>query len=82
MASSHASWAGLSTRLGSGVSSAEGAGEAEAAMALLQKAIGQGFRTYETYHTEDALDPLRGREDFKLLMMDLAFPAEPFSAAR
>jgi len=28
---------------------------------------------------ESALDPLRSRDDFRLLMMDLAFPAEPFT---
>ena len=36
-----------------------------------------GYRNTNAYRTEDALDPLRGREDFKLLMMDLTFPAEP-----
>jgi hypothetical protein len=38
-----------------------------------------GYRDADAYRTEDALDPLRGREDFKLLMMDLAFPVEPFA---
>jgi hypothetical protein len=28
------------------------------------------------------LDPLRGRGDFQLLLMDLAMPADPFAAAR
>jgi len=28
---------------------------------------------------EDAFDPHCGREDFRLMMMDLAFLAEPFS---
>ena len=28
---------------------------------------------------DPALDPLRDRADFRLLMMDLAFPAEPLA---
>jgi hypothetical protein len=28
---------------------------------------------------EDALDPLRGRPDFRLLSMGLAMPPEPFA---
>ena len=39
-------------------------------------------RLVERGRTEDALDPLRGRDDLKLLMMDLAMPADPFAAAR
>jgi hypothetical protein len=33
----------------------------------------------EKYRTEDALEPLRGRDDFRLLMLDLAMPADPFA---
>jgi hypothetical protein len=32
--------------------------------------------------SDDALDPLRGCDDFRLLMMDLAFPADAFASAR
>jgi hypothetical protein len=39
-----------------------------------------GFRSVDHFRTETALDPLRGRDDFQLLMMDLAFPAKPFVA--
>jgi hypothetical protein len=38
-----------------------------------------GHRSPDAYRHEDALDPLRGRTDFQLLMMDLAFPSEPFA---
>ena len=51
-------------------------------MALFSMAISLGYRTAAAYRTEDALDPLRGRDDFKLLMMDRVMPAEPFAAAR
>ena len=48
-------------------------------MALLRKAIGMGFRNPDTYRTEAALNPLRARDDFRALMMDLAMPADPFA---
>jgi hypothetical protein len=31
---------------------------------------------------EKEIDPLRGRDDFRLLMMDLAIPADPFTAGK
>ena len=51
-------------------------------MAGLRKAVAMGYRSPADFRTEDALDPLRGRDDFRLLMMDLAIPADPFDAAR
>jgi hypothetical protein len=41
-----------------------------------------GYRSLVAFGTRDALHPLRGRDDFKLLMMDLAMPDDPFAAAR
>ena len=35
------------------------------------------FRDLVQFQTESALDPLRNRPDFQLLMHDLAFPADP-----
>ena len=74
--------AGLAGLAGSGISAEQAAAEADAAMALLHQAVAMGYRNADAFRTDDALDPLRGREDFRLLMMDLAFPAEPFAAAR
>jgi len=37
-------------------------------------------RIGDAVRTEPALDPLRDRPDFRLLMMDLATPAEPFAS--
>ena len=39
-------------------------------------------KSFDAFQNESALDPLRDRTDFRLLMMDLAMPAEPFAAAR
>ncbi len=41
-----------------------------------------GYRSLDEYRSEDALDPLRDRVDFKRLMMDLAMPADPFAPDR
>ena len=40
---------------------------------------GKGYRNAGAYRTETALDPLRGRDDFRLLMLDLAFPSDPIA---
>src|SRR5262249_36940310 len=55
---------GLAGRAGSGVSAGEATSEADAAMGLVRKAVGMGYRNMDAYRTEVALDPLRGRGDF------------------
>ena len=79
MACCHAGLAGIAGRPGSGVSAGEGADQAEAAMAVLRRAVAMGYRNPNAYRTESALDPLRNRPDFRDLMMDLVFPTEPFA---
>ncbi len=78
-ASAHASLSALAGQAGSGVSTAEATSEADAAMTMLHKAVATGYHTADAYRTEDALDPLRSRDDFRLLLMDLEFPAAPFA---
>ena len=51
-------------------------------MALLHEAVAMGYRSPDPFGTEDALDPLRGRDDFRLLMMDLEFPSDPSRRTR
>jgi hypothetical protein len=82
LACAHAALAGLAGKAGSGVTAGEASTEADAAMTLLHRAVGAGYRNPDAYRTEDALDPLRGRPDFRLLLMDLALPAEPFSKVK
>ena len=78
-ASARAALAALAGTAGSGVSDAEAASEADMAMALLRNAVEMGYISADAYRTDDALDPLRNRPDFKRMMMDLSFPAEPFT---
>jgi hypothetical protein len=47
----------------------------------LRQAAAADYRSAPVYRHEPALGPLRGRDDFQLLMMDLAMPAAPFAAA-
>jgi hypothetical protein len=74
----HAELSGLARVAGSGVSAAEGVAEAEAAMALLRRAIAGGYRDVSTMR-EPAFDSLRARADFQSLMLDLTFPHDPFA---
>jgi serine/threonine protein kinase/tetratricopeptide (TPR) repeat protein len=68
----HAGLLNLANRPGSGVSAEEGRAETERAMSWLRKAVTAGYGNPNAYRTESALDSLRGREDFKKLLADLA----------
>jgi hypothetical protein len=46
---------------------------------MVNRAAAAGYRNPAAYRTESALDPLRDRDDFRLLMLDLAMPADPFA---
>ena len=71
-----------SGRSGTGSSEAEAMAEAELATDLLGQAIAAGFRDLEVMRSEPGLDPIRTRPVFRLLIMDMKFPADPFDAAR
>ena len=57
----------------------EGEAEAKAAIDALRRAVAAGYRDFGAMEKDKALAPLRSRPDFRLLMMDLAFPADPFA---
>jgi tetratricopeptide (TPR) repeat protein len=48
------------------------------AMASLRQAAEAGYRDRRSIAEDHDLDPLRSRPDFRRLMMDLAFPDDPF----
>jgi serine/threonine-protein kinase len=56
-----------------------GGTEGDRAVGVLRRAIAAGYRRLDAMRKDRDLDPLRGRSDFQVLMMDLAFPAEPFA---
>jgi tetratricopeptide (TPR) repeat protein len=82
LACAQSSLAGVSLEAGSGLSTVEGQAAAEAAMATLRRARGAGWHGLAELRSDPSLAPLRSRPDFRLLMMDLAFPTNPFAAAR
>jgi hypothetical protein len=57
-------------------------GAQEPAAATIGWAIAIGQRDPGAYRTETALDPLRGRDDFRALMRDLAMLTDPFASPR
>jgi eukaryotic-like serine/threonine-protein kinase len=79
LACCHGALAGLAGKENSGVSAAEGTSRAEKAMDILHKTFADGYRAPDFLRVEPGLDTLRSRPDFQLLMMDLAFPVDPFA---
>jgi serine/threonine-protein kinase len=75
----HAMLGSLAVRAGSGVSAAGGEEEAGKSMERLRRAVAMGYRNRIELGLEPALEPLRSRDDFQLVMMDLAIPADPFA---
>jgi hypothetical protein len=59
-----------------------GRAEGDRAMDTLRRAVAAGFHNRGHMQTDTDLDPLRDREDFRLLMLDLAMPADPFARDR
>jgi eukaryotic-like serine/threonine-protein kinase len=74
-----AALAGLAAQAGSGVLPGERQKQASKAMELLRTAVAIGYRKLASYRTDSALDSLRDRDDFRLLLMDLALPERPFA---
>src|SRR5262249_52162577 len=79
LACSHALLAALVAEAGSEQGSGESQREADSAMTALRQAVEAGYRDLAHLRSDPDLDPLRRRPDFRLLMMDLAMPAEPFA---
>jgi hypothetical protein len=73
--------ADLAGRPGSGIPATEAAPEADRAMEWMRRSVAMGCRNANEFRIESALDPLRSRDDFRLMMMDLAMPADPFAGA-
>jgi eukaryotic-like serine/threonine-protein kinase len=65
---------------GSGVPAADGPVEAGRAVKLLSRAVANRFADRNWLRHEAALDPLRGRSDFQVLLMDMAMPVDPFTS--
>jgi serine/threonine-protein kinase len=80
LACARATLAAAAGRYGAAPSAAEAPGLADRAMDDLRSAAAAGWRNAPAYRHEPSLGPLRGRDDFRLLMLDLAFPDGPFAS--
>jgi hypothetical protein len=58
---------------------AERRAEGDRAMIALRQSVAAGFDDPMMMWQDGDLEPLRDREDFRLLVMDLAFPRDPFA---
>ena len=70
-------------RRGPGLSVADAARQeayAGRAIAALRRAKALGYASFDLWREDRVFDPLRGRADFQVLMMDLAMPVEPFGS--
>ena len=74
----HAQLSRVAGMNGSGISAALGRSEADKAMTILRRSVAAGDHAPEL-KTDSALEPLRGRPDFELLLLDVAFPAQPLA---
>ena len=52
---------------------------ADQAMATLRRSVAAGYRDLLSLRTDPDLDPLRSRQDFRMLLLDAAFPDDPFA---
>jgi hypothetical protein len=48
-------------------------------MDALRRAIAAGYRDVNWMRRDPDLSPLRSRPDFQVLLLDVAFPADPFA---
>jgi hypothetical protein len=78
LACSHARLSGVLA--GSGpAGAAEARAEADRAMVALRDAVALGVGLLDLLRTDTDLDTLRDRSDFRALVMDVAFPHQPFA---
>ncbi len=74
----HALLASVAGRAGSGIADHERTAEQEKTLKILREIIEGDYRDPQL-DIESALDPLRARPDFRLLMRDVEFPSDPFA---
>jgi tetratricopeptide (TPR) repeat protein/tRNA A-37 threonylcarbamoyl transferase component Bud32 len=57
----------------------DSAAQVDRALVALRRAVAAGFRDAAQIRTDSDLEPLRARPEFRLLLLDAAFPADPFA---
>jgi tetratricopeptide (TPR) repeat protein len=72
--------AGVAEQAGSGLSADEGRAAADAAIVDLRRAYAVGWSNAAWMRIDPDLVPIRSRPDFRMLLMDMDFPADPFAS--
>ncbi len=70
---------GVAAQKGSGLTAGEAQALGAQAVQALRRAVAAGLHDFDFMRRDTDLDSLRLRTDFQLLMMDLAFPDDPFA---
>jgi serine/threonine-protein kinase len=70
---------GLASTSGSGLTATDGQAAADEAMSSLRQAAGARWRNATWMAAEPDLAPIRSRPDYQALLLDMAFPADPFT---
>jgi serine/threonine-protein kinase len=71
---------GVASESTSGLSAADGRAAGDEAMRSLHQAAAGGWRGVAALRADPDLAPIRSRLDFQMLVLDIAFPADPFAA--
>jgi eukaryotic-like serine/threonine-protein kinase len=79
LAGCHALLGGSASEPGAGLTAEQGEEELTRAMDTLRRAVAAGHRMVAWTRRDPDLKALHRRTDFRLLMMDLAFPGDPFA---
>ncbi len=82
LARDHAFLASIAVDPLSGLRTRAAAVEGDRAMAALLRATDAGYRNFDKLRTDPYLRLLRDRADFRVLLLDLAFPNDPFTQGR
>jgi serine/threonine-protein kinase len=70
---------GIAAEPGSGLEPADARALGDQAVEALRRAVAAGLRDVAFMHKDTDLDALRLRPDFQMLIMDVAFPDNPFA---
>jgi tetratricopeptide (TPR) repeat protein len=70
---------GMAGHADSGLTAEQARAAADAAIAALRRAWAAGWTNVAWMRRDTDLDPIRSRADYRLLLMDMDFPAAPFA---
>jgi tetratricopeptide (TPR) repeat protein/tRNA A-37 threonylcarbamoyl transferase component Bud32 len=73
---------GVAPDAGSGLAAADGQADADQAILSLRRAFAAGWKRLDYMRADTDLDPICGRRDYQVLILDHVFPRNPFGPDR